>query len=159
MLSTQGTQVFFIDPADDTVHTLECPTGLTIPGVTRDQLEILCLDDTTGVRRFRQGAGTPGVVTVSANFDPASASHVRLLELQDTGETIEWVVGLSDGTSLPLVDTAGLVDLPLPSDRSWVHFEGSLSDAPIDAQVNTFYTVEFSVQMSGPRRFFPKSTP
>lgn len=155
-VKTQGTQIYFVDPADSTIHELDCPTGLTIPGVTRDQLEELCLNSPDGIRTYKSGAGTPGVVTVSANFDPGSDSHVRLLELQDSGDVVEWIVGLSDGTSAPTVDTAGKIVVPPPTTRSWFYFEGYVSDAPIDAQTNAFYTVEFSIQMSGPRVAFPK---
>lgn len=157
-VKTQGTQVFFVDPVDGSLNTLDCPTGVTIPGVTRDQLEEFCLDQADGIRTYKSGAGTPGVVTISANFDPSSESHMRLIELQDSGDVIEWVVGLSDGTAVPVVDTAGLVDIPLPTTRSWFHFLGYVSDAPIDAQTNTFYTVEFSIQMSGARTAYPKTT-
>lgn len=152
-LPTQGTKVYLKDPLTDQLLQIDCPTGLTIPSAESEQLDATCLDDLD--RHFRAGLGNPGVVSLTLNFDPGSASHVRLVQLKKSRENVTWVVGLSDGTTAPALDSAG--ELDLPTDRSFVSFEGYVSAVPIDAQLNAFYTMEVSVQMSGDYDLYPKT--
>ena len=152
-LSAQGTKLYLLDPVTDTLLQIDCPTGLTIPSAESEQLESTCLDDFD--RQYRPGLGTPGVVSLNLNFDPGSASHVRLVQLKKSRDTVQWVVGFSDGTSVPTLDSAGNVDLP--TDRSFITFLGYVAGVPIDAQLNSFYTMEVSVQMSGDYDLHPKT--
>lgn len=143
----QGTQIFFIDPADDSVVTVECATTFNPGGAPADQIEDTCLEDQE--RSYRRGLRTPGQASMTINADPRNASHVRMHELSedDTVETMKWAVGWSDGTDLPTVDSVG--DFVLPTTRTWFIFQGYIADFPFDFAANTVVTTAVSIQRSG----------
>ena len=150
---TQGTQVYVLAPtADDPeimeVLEIECATAFTPGGNPADQLEVTCLSDT--VRSYLRGLRTPGQASLSINADPRNDSHVRLFEISedDDIETLEFVVGWSDGTDDPTLATAG-DDFELPDTRTWYLFSGYVSDFPFDFAANTVVTTEATIQRSG----------
>lgn len=144
---TQGTQVYFIDPADDSVVTVECATSFNPGGAPADQIEDTCLEATD--RSYKRGLRTPGQATLTINADPTNDSHVRLHELSedDTVDNIKWAVGWSDGSNAPTVDSNG--DWVLPTGRTWFDFEGYVADFPFDFQLNAVVTSQISIQRSG----------
>lgn len=101
-IKTQGTQLYFIDPANDSVVAVQCSTGITGFSSPRDQIETTCLESDS--RSYEPGMRTPGAITLNLNFDPSSASHMRIHELYVSGErSVEFALGWSDGTDAPLV--------------------------------------------------------
>lgn len=152
---TQGTKVYFIDPADDSVNQVECATAFNPGGSPADQIETTCLE--SGEREYLRGLRTPGAATLTINADPRNASHVRLHELSedDTVETIEWVVGWSDGTEDPTVDVDG--SWVLPATRTWFVFDGYIADFPFDFQLNSVVTTDISIQRSGGSQWVRKT--
>lgn len=143
-IKTQGTQLYFIDPADDSVVTVGCVTGLTGITAARDQIETTCLD--SAARTYEAGMATPGAAQFGINFDTSDASHVRLHELYRDGTTLKWALGWSDGTAAPTVDTAS--NFNPPTTRSWITFEGYISDLPFDFALNDVVKSNISVQVS-----------
>lgn len=143
----QGTQIYAIDPADNSLITVECATAFTPGGAPADQIETTCLEDST--RAYLRGLRTPGQASLTINADPRNASHIRLHELSedDTVETIHWAVGWSDGTAAPTVDSSG--DFVLPTTRTWFVFDGYISDFPFDFAANTVVTTAMAIQRSG----------
>jgi hypothetical protein len=150
----QGTQIYFIDPADDSLVTVECATTFTPGGAPADQIETTCLED--AVRAYMRGLRTPGQATIGLNADPSFASHIRLHELSedDTVDFIKWAVGWSDGTAAPTVDSSG--DFVLPATRTWFTFQGYVADFPFDFAQNTVVTSTVSIQRSGGSAWVPK---
>lgn len=146
-IKTQGTQIFFVDPAIDSVVAVECAISLDGISAPRDQLESTCLD--SPARTYEAGLATPGQFTVGINFDPGSPSHLRLMELWESGEKFEMAVGYSDGTAVPTgVDTAGMFELP--TTRSWLIFHDTyVADFPQTFALNTLVTSTISLQLSG----------
>jgi hypothetical protein len=142
---TQGTQLYVADPATDTLITVGCVTNITGITATRDQIETTCLDSTA--RTYVAGLAAPGAATFTINFDPTDASHVRLHELYVSGDTLEFALGWSDGTAAPTVDTNGTFNLP--TTRTWIAFDGFITDLPFDFALNTVVTSNVSVQVSG----------
>lgn len=153
--SSQGTQLWFVDPATNELVEVNCPTAITIPAAAKEQLDVTCLGDTA--RRYKAGLGNPATVTFSVFFDTSDASHVLLEDLLLSGETTTFVVGLGNGTAEPTIDTSGV--LTFPTTRSYYMFDGYVSDGPLDIQIAAENTVEFSVQMSGNRIPYRKVTP
>lgn len=151
----QGTELYLIDPDDDSVITLGCITSFNPGGDPADQLEDTCLSDTA--RSYKKGLSTPGAATIGLNPDPADTSHIRLYEIyQDDAinNDLKFVVGWSDGTDVPTVDSVG--DFELPTSRTWYKFDGYVSDFPFDFQLNTLVTSSVSVQRSGKPQWLVK---
>lgn len=148
---TQGTQIFFVDPAYDSngagVREVECATTFTPGGNPADQIEDTCLADTS--RSYKPGLRTPGQATLGLNADPENESHVRLHQLSETDPSpmIKWAVGWADGTGTPTLDSDD--DFVLPGTRSWFVFEGYVSDFPFDFAANTVVTTQAAIQRSG----------
>lgn len=152
--TSQGTQLFFVDPLTNHLKEVSCPTAITIPAAAKEQLDITCLGDTA--RKYKAGLGNPSTVSFSVFFDTSETSHVLLEDLLLSGESTHFVVALSDGTAIPTLDSSG--DITFPTTRSFYSFEGYISDGPIDIQIASENTVQFSIQMSGNRIPFRKTT-
>lgn len=145
---TQGTHVFFIDPADDSVVQVLGATAFNPGGSPSDQIETTALEDFD--RKYQKGMRTPGQASLTIQADPTVESHVRMHELSESNDqsqqTIKWVVGWSDGSAPPTV-TAG--EWVLPTTRTWYKFEGYVSDFPFDFALNTVVTTQVAIQRSG----------
>lgn len=149
-VKTQGTQLYLIDPADDSVITVGCITSISGINAARDQIETTCLD--SAARTYVAGLASPGAAQFSINFDPDDQTHIRLHELYVAGEDLQWTLGWSDGVAPPTVLTEEFV---LPSTRTWISFDGFLSDVTFDFSLNSVVASQVSVQVSG----FPVVTP
>lgn len=142
---TQGTQLYVIDPDDNSVVTVGCVTAITGITATRDQIETTCLNSTA--REYVAGMAAPGTAQFTINFDPSDASHVRLHELYVEGTSLQWALGWSDGTSDP--SGASTDGFTLPATRTWIQFDGFISDLPFDFSLNAVVSSNVSVQVSG----------
>lgn len=159
-VKTQGTDLFAIDPRDDSLITVGCVT--TIDGIdsTRDQIETTCLN--SGDREYEAGLGTPGTATFGINVDPSNPAHIALYEIKQLGSTLKWAIGWGDGPRQPdgtinlppTVDTSG--DFDLPSGRSWLTFEGFISSFPFSFNLNAVVQSNIGVQISGSQVLVPK---
>ena len=149
---TQGTNLYLIDPADDSVIIVGCVTSISGITASRDQIETTCLEDQA--RSYEAGMLTPGAASFGINVDPADASHVRLHELYTSGENLKWALGWSDGVAPPTV-LAG--DWVLPTTRSWISFEGYISDYPFEFALSAVVASTIAVQVSGQPVFTPKA--
>lgn len=153
-LNVQGSNLWFRDPADDSIVEVGCVTNLSGLTASRDQLDVTCISDEA--RRFEAGLLTPGAASFSINFDPADPSHVRLHELYRAGTTLDWALGLSDGTVAPtVIDTNG--NFNVPPTRTWITFEGYVSDFPWDLTVGAKVTNALAIQISDFPVLHPKT--
>lgn len=126
-MNVQGSRLWFRDPANDAIVEVGCVTNLDGVDASREQNDVTCLSDEA--RRLEAGLLTPGAATFSINFDAGDASHVRLHELYRAGTTLDWALGLSDGTAPPIIiDSNG--NFNLPTTRTFLTFEGYVSSFP-----------------------------
>lgn len=142
-IKTQGTSLFFIDGA--AVVTMQCPTGITGLGGTRDQIDVTCLNATDD-KSYVSGLGNPGQVSVPFVFDPSAASHQTLLDLHDTGESTAWAIGFSDGTAVPTIVSGAL---SFASTRTYAEFTAFVADINIDVATNEVVRGTLTLQRSG----------
>lgn len=142
-VKTQGTELYFLDPVGDTVVEVGCVTTVTGLNAARDQIETTCLD--SGARTYESGMATPAPISFTINADPKDPSHVRLHELYVAGTRVDWALGWSDGTAPPTVTGAALV---LPTTRSWIAYNGYVSNFPFDFALNAVVSSNLSVQAS-----------
>lgn len=153
-LNVQGSNLWFRDPDNDAIVEVGCVTNLSGLTASRDQLDVTCISDEA--RRFEAGLLTPGAASFSINFDPADPSHVRLHELYRAGTTLDWALGLSDGTAPPTaIDTGG--NFNVPTSRTFITFEGYVSDFPWDLTVGAKVTNALSIQISDFPVLHPKA--
>lgn len=150
-LKTQGTELFFVDSLSSSVAAvvkLACPTGITGLGGAADQLEDTCLDNTVD-KTYKRGLGNPGQVSVPFNFIPSAASHQILFDLQASGDTIPWMIGMSDGTADPTLDTDDTLIPPAAPLRTSIGFDAYVSDINIDIATNEIVRGTLTLQRSG----------
>lgn len=148
VLKTQGTHLYFANPtsSDAELVKLSCPTGISGLGGARDQIDITCLDNTED-REYLPGLGNPGQMSVPFNFIPSHISHQVLFDLKESGEVIDWIVCLSDGTAAPTIDVGG--EVTPPALRTSAEFRGFVQDVNIDIATNEKVTGTLTVQRSG----------
>jgi len=145
-INVQGSNLYFIDPeSGGGITEVGCVTTLDGLTASRDQNDVTCISDEA--RRFEAGLLTPGAATFTILFDPTDDSHVRLHELYRAGTTLKWALGLSDGTAPPSgVDSDG--EFTLPATRSYITFDGYISDFPWSFTVGQKVTNNLSIQVS-----------
>jgi hypothetical protein len=148
-LKSQGTVLYTIDPADDSVLVVGCVTSIEGIDTTIEQVEITCLADSA--RSYMAGLATPGAASFGINFDPSDESHVRLHQLKVAGTTLQWAVGMSDGTAPPTVavDSQGDGSFVFPTSRSWIEFEGFMNSYPFTFALNSPVASTVGIQVSG----------
>ena len=151
-VKTQGTELYVVDPDDLSVITVGCVTSITGITAARDQIETTCLD--SEARTYVSGLAAPGTATFTINFDPSDASHARLHELYVEGAVLEFALGWSDDTSDPTNATTD--GFTLPTSRTWIAFDGFISDLPFDFSLNSVVSSSVSVQVSGLPTLTPK---
>jgi hypothetical protein len=149
-MRTAGTELYFIDPNDCSVVQVGCPTSITGLDSTIEQLETTCLESTA--RTYEAGLATPGTASFTLNLDPQDASHTRLLELKAAGLSTKWVIGFPDaiGTApTGTTDSDGECAFVLPSNRTWLEFEGFVNSYAFDFSLNALITATVGIQVSG----------
>jgi len=152
-IETQGTKLYTIDPADESILEVGCVTSIEGIDTTIEQIETTCLDDLA--RTYKSGLATPGAASFGLNFDPSDASHTRLHELKVAGTDLVWAVGFSDGTAPPTADSGGTFDLP--TSRSWIRFDGFMNTYPFVFQQNSVVQSTVGIQISGEPQLFKKA--
>jgi hypothetical protein len=144
VLKTQGTELFFV--SSGAVVKLACPTGITGLGGAADQIEVTCLD-TLDDKEYRRGLGNPGSVSVPFNLIPTDASHQVLFDLQDSGDVISWLIGFSDATTDPTLDSND--NFVVPASRTCAQFQAYVSDVNVDIATNEIVRGTLTLQRSG----------
>ncbi len=146
---TQGTHLYFVKPGSPTGSALKvtCPTGISGFSGAADQIDTTCLDDTAD-RQYVRGLGNPGQVTVPFVLKSGDANISDLITLKDAGTSVEWMMCLSDATTVPTVTTSTNSFTALTT-RTNVEFTGYVSDIALDAASNEVVRGTLTIQRSG----------
>lgn len=144
-VKTQGTRLYVIDPDDESLITVDCVLNIDGIDTTNEQIETTCLESLA--RTYLSGLATPGQASFGINFDPAQSSHTRLHQLKVAGTSLLWAIGFADGTAPPTVDSGGTFDFP--ATRSFIRFEGFMTNFPFSFAQNAVITGNVSIQISG----------
>ena len=158
-VKTQGTDAYLLVPSKTTPGSMEvmdlgCVTSIDPGTDSSDQLETTCLNNRT-TRTYVTGLTTPGAGSFGLNADPQNAAHLRLFELSKTKENFKIAIGWSDGTAAPTRNTAG-DGFELPTTRTFLEFEGSISGFPFTFAQNALVTSTVALQRSGDTFWYPK---
>ncbi len=151
IVKTQGTELFTVDTLTSSVAEVlkfACPTGISGLGGAADQIETTCLS-TLGDKEYVGGLGNPGQVSVPFNFIPRAGSHQILFDLKESGAVLPWLIGLSDGTAQPTLDSAESLAPPAAPGRTSLAFDAYVADVAIDIATNTVVTGTLTLQRSG----------
>ena len=97
----------------------------------------------------------PGNATFGVNFEPTDASHVLLHELYRAGTKVDWALGWSDGTTVPTLDSNA--EFVLADSRTWLLFNGYISELPFEFAINAVVTSTVGIQISDFPELFPKA--
>lgn len=144
-IETQGTELYVIDPDTETLITVGCVTSIDGIDTTNEQIETTCLE--SPARTYLAGLATPGQASFGINVDTSDASHVRLHQLKVAGTTLLWALGWADGTAAAVVDSGGTFDLA--TSRSWILFNGFMTNFPFTFEQNSVVQSSVSIQISG----------
>ena len=150
-IKTQGTELFVADTLTSSVGAVlkfSCPTGITGLGGAADQLESTCLDALED-KTFVRGLGTPGQVNVPFNFIPSNASHQTIMDMKTDGSNFNWMIGFSDGTTDPTLDTDDTFIPPASPLRTTAEFIAYIADVTIDVATNEIVRGTMILQRSG----------
>lgn len=142
-LRTTGTSLYFI--YNNTVHEVVC-SGISGIGGSRNTQTIQTLKDESAT--IIAGAQQPGTPSFSIYINNSETQAV-LQELYQNAKTVEWLVGLSDGDVAP---EPGILD----AGRSWLTFEGFVTDFPFEFSVDSVVESSITIQQQGQYAFFPK---
>lgn len=148
-VKTQGTEMWFVlnDSHGYSIAKVQCPTGIQGLGGARNQIDITCLDDEE--MQYVGGMPNPGTLTANINFDGANVSHQELLRLFKTGDTTQFIIGFRDGTAPPTINNSTGI-LTFPTTRTYLEFDGYVSDFPFDFTINSVVKTAMQIQRSGP---------
>lgn len=154
---TQGSMLWMVvqkssDPALFELVKIGCPTDIKPGTDSKEKLEDTCLEEEHN-KTYLEGGGLSdtGTATFGINADPTNASHGRLYDMQDSGESAVFVQGWPGkkrGTVkhiVPVLDEA-TGDLTLSNQRSWTKFKGYVESFPLDFDANTIVKTTVTIQ-------------
>lgn len=148
-VKTQKSELFFVDALSSSVAAvmkMACPTGITGLGGAADQIEDTCLDAEED-KSYVRGLGNPGQVSVPFIMKPWEGSQQVLWDLKASGETIGWMIGLSDAAVDPTLDSNDA--LVAPAGRTSFGFQAYVADLTIDIAGNEVVRGTLTLQRSG----------
>lgn len=146
-VKSQGTGLYFAAGDPVSVMKLTCPTGITGIGAgQRSQINDTGLDELEE-ESFVSGLASPGAMSVPFIFKPTEADQQSLFDLKASGAKISWIVGFSDGTAAPTLDSNDV--LVGAAARTSAAFTAYVSEVTIDAASNDVVKGTLSLQRSG----------
>jgi hypothetical protein len=154
-VKTQGTQLYAVDPLDDSILVVTCVISIDGLNTTIDQNETTCLEDTA--RTYEAGLATPGTATFGIRPNPQDDSHKRLFELKKAGTSLKWALGWSDGVNIPPTSVDSNGNFNLPTTRSWLTFDGFMNAFPFSFAQNSQVESQIGVQVSGDPEWISKA--
>jgi hypothetical protein len=90
------------------VFKVDCPKTLTGITASKSEIDVTCLDS-EGMESM-PGMATGGTANIGLDFDPDIQSHMRLNQIFEDDETVQWLVGWSGSKSVPTYAATGTVD-------------------------------------------------
>lgn len=126
----QGTELFALvskaaTPAEYEVVKVDCAISFDPGEDARDDLTDTCLEERDNHSTL-PGLNTPGEAKVAVRINPQNPGHVRLHQLSDTGERIQWALAWSDGKEPATLKAGGTQEFELPKTRTWNVFQGHI---------------------------------
>lgn len=164
---TQGSDIWAVvkseTPDEFELLKIECPLNFKPGTDSKDRIETTCLSQEE-YKTYLAGGGLKdtGQATFDINADPLKTTHVKLYNLEKSGEMVEWIVGWAGKTKgtvaaiVPTIDElTGIVTLP--AGRSWNKFSGYVDSFPMDIDANTTVKTTVTIQRSTAVAWIPET--
>lgn len=144
-IETKGTKLFFLTSSGSPqeIHKVACATGITGLGGPADQIDITCLDSEEA--ESKPGFKRPAALSIPFNVIFRSASHQALIDLDESGETVDWMVVFSDQAGVP-TEAGGLLVSP---GATTARFNGYVADLNFDIATNEIVRGTLTLQRTG----------
>lgn len=153
-IKAQGTQIFAV--VDGELVRFTCPKAFSFGEDSFSKIDATCLDSDT--KNYDRGLRDPGEGSLQIDLDDENTSHLKLIQLADSGEKVEWHIGSSHTKTQPTYDPASGIELP--EDRIWWSFTGYINPAAPTIEQDslvgyTFSLVRTSAVVTTPRVVTP----
>lgn len=143
-VKTQGTHLYYVSGTTTGVK-LVCPTGVSGLNGASAPIDSTCLDALTD-KTYVQGLSDPAQLSVPFNLSTTEASHQALLAMKASGDVVNWIVCLSDGTTVPTVAASEFV---APAGRTSFAFDAFVADVNFDIATNEIVRGTLTLQRTG----------
>lgn len=143
MLSN-GTEVFIVDPQNDTKVYKLCVTQLDINEGDPSKIDVTTLCEREKTQEVDGLLGSSeSTFTINLDFD--NETHKMLIEARKDKRELKFRIGQSDGENAATHTSAGWGD---DTTRTWVDFTGYISKVPLSYSVNAAVQPQVSVTMT-----------
>ena len=138
-IKSQGTQVFAV--VDGAVVRFSATKAFSFGEDSFSKIDVTDLD--SDMKDYDRGLRDPGEGSVQINFDDENTSHLKMLELAESGDKVDWYIGSSHSKTPPTY--AALTGIDLPEDRTWWSFKGYLSSSAPTVETDTMIGYTFKL--------------
>ena len=147
-IKTQNTHVYITNNtlSEPVIVKVGCPTGITglFSGGT-DEIDITCLDANS--RSFALGLSDGGELSIPLIFDDTDVGQRALFDLAAAKDQTQICIAMSDGTTLPTLNSSDL--MVAPTSRSSVIVNGMVKNIPLDFAGNEVVRGTLAFRVSG----------
>lgn len=149
-IESKKTRLFFLSSSGSPqqIHKVACPTAISGLGGPASQIDITCLDSEEN--ESRGGHKQPAALQIPINFIARSASHQALLALEESQETVDWMIVMSDNPDGVPTEAAGLLVTPGPTS---CRFQGYVVDTDFNIGTNDIVRGTVTVQRTGAKEW------
>jgi len=151
VIETKGTKLYFAGrtTSPGEIMKVACPTAINGLGGPGDQKDVTCLDSTE--MEYVRGMKNPGAITVPINFIPQSLSHQTLIDLDESGDVVDFMIVLSDNLLPPVaIDVNNHLVSPGPTS---VRFQAYVADFAFEVSVNEYWRGTLTLQRTGAKEW------
>lgn len=141
-IKTQKTGLYFA-----LLDAIKKAGGITnFNGLGGQKGEIDATNMDSDAKEFFTGLEDSGTFTVGVNLDPKDDSQQAIFDLKDSGETVRWALGLSDGTAAPTIANDVLT---LPSTRTYFAFDASVQQFTLSGDSDNIVKGQLTLRITG----------
>lgn len=115
---TKGVQLYLLDATDSGNEVREITQIRSIGEATVSRAKIDITTLTSTEKEYLLGIADRASFPVGFVYDPQNASYTAMKALEGSSTASRFVIGLSDGTSVP----TGTGPFTLPATRTWIDF-------------------------------------
>lgn len=140
---TQGLNAYIIE-SDDTVTDMGCLFEVDDISSERDDIDTtgLCQTDS---KTYIAGLKDPGDTSWTLKYVKGGEAASKVKDLWDSGDIATFAVGLSQSADAPTIASGTIT---WPSSRTFIHFDGYVSDMPFSFEKEGIVTSEVAIKLT-----------